>query len=80
MIFDYIETRTNVAWRNVVRTHVPKTLAILYRWTKGSNPNVKCPKNMEKVQKGGGRSPLQIRKSTIQNVDYFEVHTWLIYD
>ena len=38
----------------------------------GSIPNVKCPENVEKVQKNGG-SDLKIKKSTIQNVNYFEM-------
>ena len=38
----------------------------------GSYQNTKCHENVEEVQKGGG-SALVIKKSTIQNVDYFEM-------
>ena len=31
-IFNYIQTRTNVAWTNVDSTNVPKTVDNLYRW------------------------------------------------
>ena len=43
----------------------------LLKLPKGSNPNVKCPENVEKVQKREV-SALKIKKSTIQNVGYFE--------
>ena len=33
-------------------------------------------RNVIKVQKGAGGSALKIKKSTIQNLDYFEMRGW----
>ena len=39
-------------------------------YSKGRVPNKKCPKKWKKSKRGGGSAP-EIKKSTIQNVDFF---------